>query len=341
MFGGGGFVDTVPAPADVQTYDDATKAGSMGAHAPDLVFESGIRKRNGVTVPHGARWVWLRASDERPDLQGEIVDAETIRRFRDYIISQAGWLDLNHWSRPQKFPPTLAAAGRSPEEYVIGAITDLRVSPDGTTYIEGFLWPKGVNSHADTVWEWLRLAPEKVHASVGGPAISRERERLPTGAYVTRLRLLMNHCAICNQGVHVDTEVRTAPFGEFTKALIDGVSDGLLGVVAEFVRGPAVREVAKDVAAAGGADGINAQGAVPEDLEGAAKPETIKDTGAASPQSGLADGPINCGHFRAGQLPSDAHAFAHMTQCLGWSATRARDTLRLARHEPSHQEAAA
>ena len=138
-------------------------------------------RRNGITVPKGARFFWAQISDERPDLQGEIVDADTIRKFKDYVISQAGWVDLNHWSRPTKFPERLAKAGRSPEEYVIGSLTELRVSADGTSYAEGFLWPKGVNEHADTAWTWLKMAPEKVHCSVGGPAISREKEKGPDG----------------------------------------------------------------------------------------------------------------------------------------------------------------
>lgn len=344
MFGGaGGFVDTVPEPpTSVRWWDEAAKAGSPGAHTPDLIVENGARKRNGVTVPPGARWVWIRASDERPDLQGEIVDAEMIRTYREYIVAQAGWIDLNHWSRPGKFPEALAKAGHSPEEYVIGAMTEIRVSPNGETYIEAFLWPKGINPHADTAWTWLMMAPEKVHASIGGPVIEKPRERLPDGRWITRLKMLVNHCAICNQGVHVDTEVRTAPFGEFTKAIIEGVGDEACdgdGCVACYVRGPR-REATKDVGSAGGAGGINAMGAVPEDLEGAAHPFTGRGERVKGNKiTGLEEGPFNCGHFRDGRLPSDGHAIAHMTQCLGWSATTARDTLRLAR-KGGHREAA-
>ena len=83
-------------------------------------------------------------------------------------------------------------------------------------------------------------------------------------------------------------------------------------------------------------------GAVPEDLEGAPRRETTKDSGAARPLKGLQEGPFNCGHFRGGKLPDDRHALAHMTQCLGWSAQRARDTLKLARQKPgTTMEAAA
>ncbi len=333
---GDGYADFVPAPpVRLGWYDEAAKAGSAGFASPELVIENGVRKRNGVTVPVGARWVWFRFSDERPDLEGEVMDIESIRKFASYVIAQAGWIDLNHWSRPGKLPPEMLAAGRSPEEYVIGALTGIRVSPDGVAYAEGFLWPKGVNAHADTAWTWLQMAPEKVHCSVGGPAISRERERLPDGRWITRLKLLMNHLAVCNQGVHVDTEVRTAPFGEFTKALLGGVPDEPCdgeGCVPCFIRGH--REPGKGVVSAGGTGGINSTGAVPEDLEGAPRPG--KTSGGARKASrrevGLEDGPQDCVHLRGrGTFASDKAAIDHMTDCLGWSAQRARDTLRLAR----------
>lgn len=325
-------------------YTDAEVAKANGFHTPDV----GGGKRNGISVPKGARWFWARISDERPDLQNEIVDSETLRKFSDYVVQQAGWVDLNHWSRPSKFPEQLAKAGRSPEEYVIGSLTELRVSPDGTSFAEGFLWPKGENEHADTAWQWLRMAPEKVHCSVGGPAISRKRERGKDGKYVTRLKMLMNHLAICNQGVHVDTEVQTEPFGEFTKAIIDGVADEPCdgdGCFACYVRGEHV-ESAKGAVSAGGEGGINAMGAVPEDLEGAKEQGLSADDedkeldsgsvgeGAANNSDGLGDGMAaksvgnvtDCGHFCNGKLPRDrAVVVSHLVGCLGFQREYAHE----------------
>lgn len=290
---------------------------------------------NDITVPPGARWVYLRFSDERPDLANEVTDAATIRQFREYVVAQAGWFDINHFSRPQKIPPEWVKAGLSPSDFKIGKIVEIRVSEDGKAFAAGFLWPKGRNPHADRMWQMLEDCPESVHCSIGGPTVSRTEERDPkSGRKVFRVKILMNHIALCDQGVHIDTEVRLTPFGEFLKAIVDGVPaepcDGE-GCFSCFVRGEP--ETDKSVVSAGGAGGINAMGLVPENLEG-----SPLDLGAAfrNMRGAVAstrrpirlksfdEGPINCGHFRDKSLPSWDHATAHMKQCLGWSRARIR-----------------
>lgn len=276
---------------------------------------------NGISVPKGARWVYLRFSDERPDLANEVTDAETIRRYKEYVVAQAGWFDLNHFSRPQKLPPEWAAKGVSPSDFKIGKIVEIRVSPEGRAFAAGYLWPAGRNPHADRVWQMLEDCPESIHCSIGGPTVSRKEEVDPaTGRKVWRVKIVLNHIALCDQGVHIDTEVRLTPFGEFLKAIVDGVPsepcDGE-GCFACFVRGEPEGEHSKAVVSAGGPAGVNASGRVPEDLD-------RKATGAPRPLA-VGDGPTDCGHFHDGKLPRK-NAAIHLRRCLGWSRARVRAT---------------
>ncbi|MCA9541601.1 MAG: hypothetical protein KC620_22035, partial [Myxococcales bacterium] len=216
-------------------------------------------KRNGITVPDGARWVWLRFASDEPDLEGEIIDIDTLRRFAVYTVREAGWLDRNHWSRPARFPASWLTHGRTPTDFQLGKITDLRFAVQGqamVAFAEAFLWPAGVNAEADRMWQRLQMTPEAVHCSVGGPPIGAPREEvLSDGRTVRRAYVLMNHIALCDQAVNPHgTEVRTVPFGEFAKAIADGIACDWLP------------EAAKAVTASG-SGGLQAQGREPQCLD--------------------------------------------------------------------------
>lgn len=261
-----------------ETVPEALKA--LGA--PPLRNGRRVTRLGDFTVPEGARWIWARIANEGRDLTGEVTDVATIQRFAKYTVAQAGWVDLEHWSRPPRFPKEWLGQGVSPQDFILGKITDLRFDRSGDVYAETFLWPKGHNPHADRMWVRLCDCPESIHASVGGPPLAeREEEIGPDGRMRKRLRLLMNHFALCSQAVNPNgTEVSRSPFGpfaeslkavdaaEFYKAVAYGVPsepdcDGDTCLTC-FVRGG---EVHKAVTA-GGAAGINTQGAVPQDIEG-------------------------------------------------------------------------
>jgi hypothetical protein len=296
--------------------------GELPMHRPDLKRErrdgADVWTRNGIIVPHPdkVRWLWARFSDPSPDLEGESVSAAPFRQFADDSVRKwGGWIDMNHWSRPQRFPEQMAKAGRSPEEYVIGKLTEIRVSGDDTSYAEGYLWPEGVNEHADTAAGWLRYAPDMVHCSAGGPIV-KGHPQIVGGRKVVPVQIFLNHLAIALQGVHNETAVKTTPFGEFYKALADGISETECAGDSSFakhVRG--MPEGTKAMTAAAVAP------AVPEDLEGA------KTTKPAGPRD-VTD-VTDCDHWIAGtrKFHSTAAAHEHLTRCCGWPATRARDYL--------------
>ena len=286
-------------------------------------------KHNGISVPDGARWIYLKFSTPSVDMQQESVDPETIRQFAAYTVQKAGWVDWWHWSRPKQFQQAFPeGTPHTPLDFILGKLTAIRVSPDGESYAEGFLWPKGKNRYADMAWDWLQNCPEMVHCSAGGPVLDRETA-WSDGQKTTRLRMAINHIALCPQGVNHDTEVRTAPFGEFVKA-VTGVTDACCGRCDGRNRGGCFRswvrgdEQGKGVLAEGPA-GTNTTGMVPEDLEGARRqPES---------RLRLADGPRDCEHFANGLLKSPADAVAHYQHCLNWSEQAAHDLVNAAIEE--------
>lgn len=287
--------------------------------------------RNGIVVPYPdlVRFVWLRFSDPSPDLEGEACRAQTFRMCADASVRKwGGWIDLNHWSRSARFPKSLAAAGRSPVEFVIGKLTEIRVTPADVSYAEGYLWPASANlppealskmhEHADLAWGWLKQAPSMVKCSAGGPLVKHSPKKV-RGRMVTPIDIYLNHLAICLQGVHSGTDVRTRPFGAFREAA-KAVSDGVQVVEPPmcpgggfecFVRG--LDEAHKAVTAGG------TQHFVPEDLEGRKGPLDFDE------------GPSDCGHLVGGRFPTDHEAIAHLTECLRWPTTRARRYLEAAR----------
>lgn len=315
------------ALASVRLFGTGATEALKAPEAPKLVDG----KRNGITVPEGARWVWLLFASERPDLEGEVLDVATLRRFSDYTVAKAGWLDLNHWSRPNRFPAEWLKQGVSPQDFILGKLTELRFSPDNIGYCEGFLWPEGRNPHADRMWRRLSDCPESIHASAGGlPLGPRVEEDGPGGRKLKRLRILMNHVALCDQAINPATLASTVPFGEFAKAMADGVSaepdcDGDT-CLACFVRGD-------DAAKAMTSDGLTTMGATPEDVEGAPR-----DQSAVRGARGAARMPCphHCrpdGHFR-----SVSDAAACLTDCHGLDVNVAKHIVRAARAHRAPQE---
>lgn len=288
---------------------EALKAVQIPSSGPKLVDGKRVTPLGTFTVPAGARWVWLKFANEGEDLQGEVMDIATLKEFAPYTVSQAGWLDYNHLSRPARFPKAWIKEGASPQDFIIGKITDLRFAK-GHAYAEAYLWPKGHNPHADRMWQRLCDAPESIHCSAGGAPIDRLEEVGKDGRMRKRLKLLMNHIALCDQAINPNgTEARLAPYPEFLKALVDGVPsepdcDGETCVGCFFRGGEALKGVTAGDAAP----------AVREDLEGAARP---KAGGKPCPRH---SGP-------KGRWRSLNDAVACLRDCHGMKESVARDVV--------------
>lgn len=206
-------------PSSLRLYasDDAGIPEALKGNPPALVNG----KRNGITVPPGARWIYLHGNDAE-DLEGECLDLDEFKRFAEYTIKEAGWLDYNHMSRPQRIPKEWLEAGMTTQDFKIGKITALRFS-GRNWYAEGYLWPEGQNRHADTMWTQIKACPESIHTSPGGPVIGRENCITPEGRPAKRLKMLVNHIALCDvacnpHGTGVSLEPNSG-FEEATKSL--------------------------------------------------------------------------------------------------------------------------
>jgi hypothetical protein len=147
------------------------------------------------------------------------------------------------------------------------------------------------------------------------------------------MKLLMNHLALCDQAVHPDTEVQTSPFGEFLKALSGGIplegecNSGSLGLWCRS------QVEAFKALTAGGPAGINAQGAVPEDLERKAQPKN-QPKGQAKVRK------PQCSHLGADEkFKTDQAAMEHLTCCLGLKEQAAKGILAAARQKRKEADA--
>lgn len=107
----------------------------------------------------GKRKISFEASNESPDLEGDVILQEALLGSAHTFLK--GQIDLDHLSE------TGDRYGLNPQEYVIGRPTGVFDMGNGRTGVEGELF-KG-NKHADTVWEELnRNPPEPWKASIFG-----------------------------------------------------------------------------------------------------------------------------------------------------------------------------
>jgi hypothetical protein len=259
---------------------------ALKGYAPKVVNG----KRNGISVPPGARWVYLYGNDAL-DLEGECLDLDVFKQFAGYTIREAGWLDYNHYSRPGRFPTEWLGQGASPQDFKLGKITDLQFR-GSDWFAEGFLWPEGDNHHTDVMWKNLKACPESIHTSPGGPIMGREEFTLPNGQRAKRLKMLVNHIALCDQATNPNgTRASLEPIGPYAEGAksLASANTSFLNIPAhsliEALKGMPCgttptndlehyllddEEAGKSAITAGGPGGTVAQGHVTEDLEGEA-----------------------------------------------------------------------
>jgi hypothetical protein len=132
---------------------------------------------------------------------------------------------------------------------------------------------------------------------------------------------------MCDQAVNPDTVASTVPFGEFAKALVDGVPalpdcDGDT-CLACFIRGEATKAVTSG--------GLAGMGAVPQDVEGAPRPAGSRP--ALRVQMPCRKHCTPEGHFRSAD-----HAVACLTDCHGLDAGVAKHIVRAAGSRRASQE---
>jgi hypothetical protein len=151
------------------------------------------------------RVVYLEASSEDEDLQGETILRSALWASRAYFVKR-GNLDIDH----------LSVLGRKLGvrrywEYEIGRPTDVR--KDGKIWVRGYLY-EGCE-HADSVWRSFHYKPPQVwFASVSGAILARDSL---DQTKITEVR--WNNLALTREPVNhkLRSSVSTRPIGPFGK----------------------------------------------------------------------------------------------------------------------------
>lgn len=166
------------------------------------------------------RIIYVEASKESKDIEGEIVLAKALKESAEYFL-KFGVLDLDHKSMPS----VAQKMGLVPEEWQIGQPLDVKFSGD-TTIVKAKLYSGDTDLaiKANNVWDGLTKLnpPARYYASVGGAVLGREVRLDPnTGdrtPVITKTR--WNNLALSQTPVHDGLDVASsAPIGVFAKSL--------------------------------------------------------------------------------------------------------------------------
>lgn len=166
----------------------------------------------------GERYLYIEASNEDQDHQGEVVLQKALKDSTDYFLRH-GNLDISHYTI---LGPKMGLSNHM--EYEIGKPVEVR--PGGArTFVKAHLY-KGdspMARNANIVWDSMtRQTPAKSwFASVGGSTLAksmrvdpRTQTRVPVIERVRWSNLALDNCPV-NASV---PEVSTRPIGEFAKA---------------------------------------------------------------------------------------------------------------------------
>jgi hypothetical protein len=175
-------------------------------------------------TPHeegGLRYVYVEASKETRDQQGEVVLTKALQDSAD-VFRKFGVVDLDHKSMP--------AVARKydidhPEEWIIGQPVEVNFR-NGTTFVKAQLrqGDTPLATRANRVWEGLTqvISPDRYYASVGGAVLERTARIDPAThdkvQVITKTR--WDNLALSLQPVHPDLQpASTVPMGVFAKSL--------------------------------------------------------------------------------------------------------------------------
>lgn len=175
-------------------------------------------------TPHeegGGRFIYVEASKESRDQQGEIVLAKALQQSVD-VFMKFGVVDLDHKSMPSV---ARQYGIEHPDEWIIGQPKQVRFD-GGTTFVKAQLREGDsiLAERANRVWEGLTKLnpPDRYYASVGGSVLAKSIEVDPTTQartpVITKTR--WDNLALSLSPVHPDlAPASTIPVGTFAKSL--------------------------------------------------------------------------------------------------------------------------
>ena len=151
----------------------------------------------------GGQWiVYLEASNEARDQEGEKMDVEALQKAKHYYLTH-GVISWDHKHKQTGEP-----------RFIIGEPLDVRFAEDNRTLVKGFLYQK--NKIAQDVWSNIQSGAKKLGASVGGGILQKSNG--------TIRRVVWDETAITHKPINDETlgGVSVMPFAEFAKALSAG-----------------------------------------------------------------------------------------------------------------------
>lgn len=157
--------------------------------------------------------VYLQASNEMTDQDGETVDMDGLKKASDYFLSH-GVLSWDHKHKSTNDPG-----------FIIGEPLDVKFTTARETLIKGFLYK--ANDISKKVWNNIRSGARCLGASIGGGILQKSDKAIK--------QVIWDETAITHKPVNDGTlgNVQIVPFRDFAKALMagDGVDAG------EFIGG--------------------------------------------------------------------------------------------------------
>lgn len=151
-------------------------------------------------VEEDGRWiVYLEASNELKDQDGEVVDQAALKKAADYYLSH-GIISWDHKHKQTNDP-----------EFIIGEPLDVQFTDEGKTLVKGWLYQQ--NEKAKKVWNNIRSKAKRLGASVGGGILAKAEDHIR--------KVIWDEVAITHKPINDGTlgGVQLIPFTAFAKAL--------------------------------------------------------------------------------------------------------------------------
>lgn len=154
-------------------------------------------------VEENGKWIiYLQASNEMQDQDGETVETGALKKAADYFLSH-GVISWDHKHKVTHDPG-----------FIIGEPLDVKFTAKGETLVKGYLYQS--NDIAQKVWKNIQSGARRIGASIGGGILQK--------AETTIKQVIWDETALTHKPVNDGTLglVQVVPFTEFAKALMAG-----------------------------------------------------------------------------------------------------------------------
>jgi len=149
------------------------------------------------------KWIiYLQASNEMQDQDGEKVEASALKKAADYFLTH-GVISWDHKHKVTNDPG-----------FIIGEPLDVKFTTKGETLVKGFLYKS--NDIAQKVWKNIQSGARRIGASIGGGILQKAESVIK--------QVVWDETALTHKPVNDATlgQVQIVPFAAFAKALTAG-----------------------------------------------------------------------------------------------------------------------